>query len=220
MKKLFVVLLVFGLIVSCHTKTEADQAQTNEAQDIKKTTGVAYKVQETESTVEWIGTKPTGEHTGTVKMAGEVFIENSQVVGGIITFDLQSIVCSDLDGDMKTKLETHLKSPDFFDVANFPTASFKITNVTVLEGQSSSSEDIIASHNVTGNLTIRNITKSVTFGALLSVESDIVVVITPKFSINRTLWGVNFKSKTIFAEFKDNFINDKIILSLYVKAAK
>ncbi|HJQ36715.1 MAG TPA: YceI family protein [Thermoanaerobaculia bacterium] len=49
--------------------------------------------------------------------------------------------------------DNHLKSPDFFDVAKFPTLSFKSTSV---KAKSKNSFD------VTGNLTIHGVTKQVT----------------------------------------------------------
>jgi polyisoprenoid-binding protein YceI len=52
--------------------------------------------------------------------------------------------------------DNHLRSPDFFDVAQHPTLSFKSTKV---EG------DVNGTFAVTGNLTIRGITRPVTLKA-------------------------------------------------------
>jgi polyisoprenoid-binding protein YceI len=52
------------------------------------------------------------------------------------------------------KRDAHLKSPDFFDVAKFPTLSFKSTRVHVLPG---------GALKLTGDLTIHGVTKSVVF---------------------------------------------------------
>ena len=56
---------------------------------------------------------------------------------------------------MKAKLEGHLKSGDFFEVEEFPTASYEITKVT---------ENTAGDYNtlLEGNLTIKGITKPVT----------------------------------------------------------
>ena len=52
------------------------------------------------------------------------------------------------------KLDEHLKSPDFFDAAKFPTASFKSTKVTVRD----------ATHfDVAGDLTIKGVTRPAVF---------------------------------------------------------
>jgi polyisoprenoid-binding protein YceI len=50
----------------------------------------------------------------------------------------------------------HLQSPDFFDVANYPLISFKSTNVEHVDGEE---------YRVLGDLTIRGVTKPVTFKA-------------------------------------------------------
>lgn len=49
--------------------------------------------------------------------------------------------------------DKHLKSPDFFNVAQFPTLSFKSTSIQRVHGKL----------QVTGDLTLTGITKSVTF---------------------------------------------------------
>ncbi|MBT2680440.1 polyisoprenoid-binding protein [Bacillus sp. ISL-35] len=49
--------------------------------------------------------------------------------------------------------ENHLKSADFFDVENYPTIDFKSTNIT-RDGDD---------YKVTGDLTIKDVTKPVTF---------------------------------------------------------
>ena len=51
------------------------------------------------------------------------------------------------------KLDAHLKEADFFDVQNFPTLTFKSTSIRYLGDRD---------YEVTGDLTIRGVTKSVT----------------------------------------------------------
>jgi polyisoprenoid-binding protein YceI len=52
------------------------------------------------------------------------------------------------------KRDAHLKSPDFFDVAKYPTLTFKSTRVEQAQG---------GALKLTGDLTIHGVTKSVTF---------------------------------------------------------
>jgi polyisoprenoid-binding protein YceI len=58
----------------------------------------------------------------------------------------------------ETKRDDHLKSPDFFDVKKYPKLTFKSTKI-VKAG---------AAYKLTGDLTIRDVTKSVTLDATLS----------------------------------------------------
>lgn len=55
--------------------------------------------------------------------------------------------------------DTHLKSPDFFDVAKYPTATFVSTGVT---------RSSATSYSVTGDLTMHGITKPVTLALTVS----------------------------------------------------
>lgn len=57
-----------------------------------------------------------------------------------------------------TKRDEHLKSPDFFDVKKFPKLTFKSTKIAKAG----------AGYKLTGDLTIRDVTKSVTLDATLS----------------------------------------------------
>ena len=54
------------------------------------------------------------------------------------------------------KLDEHLKSPDFFDVAKFPTASFKAGTITVTGP---------AAGTIAGQLTLHGVTKPVVLKA-------------------------------------------------------
>lgn len=56
------------------------------------------------------------------------------------------------------KRDEHLKSPDFFDAKKFPKLTFKSTKIAKAG----------AGYKLTGDLTIRDVTKSVTFDATLS----------------------------------------------------
>ena len=57
-------------------------------------------------------------------------------------------------------LDTHLKKPDFFDAAKFPTATFKSTKVVAAADK--------GDFKVSGDLTIHGVTKPVTLDAKLN----------------------------------------------------
>ena len=59
-------------------------------------------------------------------------------------------------GTFNPALDTHLKSPDFLDVAKFPTATFKSTAIKTTGERTA---------DVTGDLTLHGVTKPVTFQA-------------------------------------------------------
>ncbi|MEI9902847.1 MAG: YceI family protein [Asticcacaulis sp.] len=67
-------------------------------------------------------------------------------------------------------LDTHLKSPDFFDAAKFPTATFKSTKVDIVPPADASAKPTQA--RVTGDLTIHGVTKSEVLDVTLNKLAD------------------------------------------------
>ena len=106
------------LFAACADAPKSDKAATTEAQEVKTTTGTSYKVDTTASKVEWVATKVTAYHTGTLNVkSGELIVQDGNVTGGNFVLDMTSIVVSGPPGsDAKAneKLLGHLKSPDFF----------------------------------------------------------------------------------------------------------
>jgi len=212
-KSIFLIGFVLAL-VSCNSKPSADSAGAGEAQSVAVAAGNEYAIDTVSSTLNWTGAKPGGEHTGVVSISqGILNAENGKVTSGSFTIDLNSITNMDItDAGMNAKLIGHLKSPDFFDVAQFPTASFELVSVTELPA-STGTESVKANFQVTGNLIIKGITKSISFPAQIEVTDAAIKAVSSPFAINRTEWGVNYGSKSIFAELKDKFINDEMIIA-------
>ncbi|MFM7895545.1 MAG: YceI family protein, partial [Flavobacterium sp.] len=73
---------------------------------------------------------------------------------------------------------------------------------------------------VNGNLTLKGVTKPVSFPAALAYEGDTMMLTSDSFQINRTHWNVNYASKSIFDDLKDKFVNDEIELVVKLKATK
>ncbi len=180
----------------------------------KTATSKKVTVNTIDSRVDWIGKKPAGEHNGYVKLSeGTIHLVGKDIAGGSFVIDMNSIVNLDLkDEGMNSRLVGHLKSADFFDVEKYPTASFLITKVSKLKSTASGAAKM--THRIEGNLTMKGITKPVTFNASVNVTGGKLTAIAESFVINRTLWNVNYQSKSIFAGLKDQFINDDITLSV------
>ena len=66
-------------------------------------------------------------------------------------------------------LDAHLKSPDFFDAAQFPTATFKSTKVDIVPPAAGAKP---TQAQVTGDLTLHGVTKPVTLDVTLNKISD------------------------------------------------
>ena len=86
-----------------------------------------------QSEIKWSGeyTFYFGGHEGYIDFESGYFIKTGDVItGGEFSIDMNSITCLDIKEDEANEgLVNHLKDPDFFDVATFPKASIKITNV-------------------------------------------------------------------------------------------
>ena len=69
-----------------------------------------YTVDTDASQLEWFASKVTGKHNGTVNIkSGSLEMTDGQLTGGSFEIDMPSITVTDLKGDMKGKLEGHLK---------------------------------------------------------------------------------------------------------------
>jgi hypothetical protein len=169
------------------------------------------------SNVEWVGARPASQHNGIVTLTdGTLLVSEGEVIGGEFVLDLENIVVLDItDPSRNARLKEHLESDDFFDVPNHPEAVFEITGVQRLD-----QPDNDNTHSVTGNLTMRGVTRSVTFNAAIDIDNSRIDARSEQFLIDRTEWGVNFQSKSVFADLVDRFILDDIALVINLTATK
>ena len=113
------------------------------------------------------------------------------ITSGEIVFEMGSMTVGDLEGEWETKFLGHMKSPDFFDVASFPTATLKVKSFK--EGQ------------MKGDLTIKGVTRPIAFPAEVK-EGKYV----GKASFNRTEFGITYGSGSFFEDLGDKMINDTV----------
>jgi polyisoprenoid-binding protein YceI len=111
------------------------------------------------------------------------------------------------------KRDEHLRSPDFFDVARYPTLNFESTKVEKVEGHS---------YRVTGDLTIHGVTKQVVLdadylGAGKDPWGNDRVGFEASTSINRKDFGLSWNQAL---EAGGVLVGDKIEISLDVEAVK
>ena len=208
--------LVFIALTTISCKTDNKKVTTEEAvKAVKKVENPisSYKANVAASNITWKGSKPGGSHNGDIKIQNGLFdIENGIVKAGEFTIDMTSINCLDLEaGKGKEKLEGHLKNVDFFDVEKFPTAKFVITSAEVKDDKT----------QITGNLTLKAITKSITIPvAIHNGENGAINLKSDAFKIDRTEFGVTYSSKKLDAALKDKFIDDLIEISFDIQAKK
>jgi polyisoprenoid-binding protein YceI len=206
--------------VSCKNESE-NKVEPGEAEQAAVATeeAVTYEIDTTASTIEWRGTKPTGEHVGTISIQnGQLMATNEQVTSGTVVIDMNSIEVKDegMAEDKRTSLENHLKGTvegketDFFNVKEYPTATFEITGVTEENGQKM----------LQGNLTLKDETKNIQFPVNANIGENEISLESETFTIDRTDWGVNYGSKSVFDNLGDNFISDNMELTINVTAKR
>ena len=215
MKRTLLALGIGSMIfASCTNAPEAHKAEAGDAVAVNPADAAPdLRVDTAQSQLEWVGTKPTGRHTGSLKIQeGSISMQDSVISGGRFVIDIQSLQPVDQSAEQNNKLRTHLLSPDFFDAANHPTALFEIASVT--PGADSSMQD--ATHTITGNLTIKGIAKSISFPARVQM-SPAGIVADANFNIDRTQWGMNYMGD---ASIQDKFIDHQVNLKLHLVANK
>ena len=214
MSKHIFLLLMVTTIFAC--KPSGEKVETTEAHEVTETvSGDSYAIDPNGSDVKWEGTQLGKKHHGTIAIKeGSIQLENGVIKAGKVILDMNSITDLDMEGEYKQKLETHLKSADFFDAATHPEAVFEISKT--VKNLSDETYNIL----VYGNLTIKGITKGIQFKAQLDGAEDGISVIAPAFTFDRSEFDVRYGSDKFFDNLGDKAIHNEIGLTLSIKAFK
>jgi polyisoprenoid-binding protein YceI len=173
---------------------------------------VGVSVDPAASQVTWKGYKVTGSHEGTITVKdGNLEFTDGQLTGGDFAIDMATIKTTDLSGGSAAKLEGHLKSPDFFGVEKFPTATFKITKVV--------SRGTPGDYRVTGDLTIKESTEEIKFNTKVT-EADGLYTATADLTIDRTDFDVRYGSGSFIDNLGDKTIYDEFELGIKLVTKK
>lgn len=209
-----ILLITAAALISGCSKSE-EKALTQDKKDgiSASNKGKKLKMSASDSKLEWVGKKVTGQHNGTVDISnGDLFIDNGTLTGGSFDINFATIKVTDLqDPEMNAKLTGHLKSDDFFSAEKYPTGKFVLTSVTPLSNGSENNYTLV------GNLTIKGITNPVSFPAAVKASGDAVTA-TADFKIDRTLWDVKFRSGKFYENLGDKLIDDQIELKINISA--
>jgi len=220
MKKALFLASSIAFLAACNNSSKGDKAETTDKQEVSATTGATSYAVDSTATITWVGSKPTGKHTGIFKLQdGNLLVKDNALAGGVFTINVGSLTNQDMasDPENKGKLEGHLKSPDFFDVAKYPTAKFEITSVEPYVADSTNKSLLKdATHTIKGNLTLKDSTKNISFPAKVVIDAQSASA-TADFNIDRTLWGMNYKGP---GNPQDWFISKEVNIKLAITATK
>jgi polyisoprenoid-binding protein YceI len=179
-------------------------ANVSDAKEVTKEEGKELKFSNENSKIDFRSNKAvSGGHDGGFnKFTGTVTVDGDTVKQVDVDIDMNGI-WTDNDKPDEKKLTNHLKSADFFDVEKYPTAKFVTTEIKA-GGDG-------GTHTITGNLTLKEVTKSVQFPANVT-NKDGKVTCKAEFKINRMDWKVEYKGA------QDNLILNDVILKLDINA--
>lgn len=170
------------------------------------------------SSIYWKGYKLLGNHTGKIDLEkGNIVFDNGSITGGNFVVNMNTVEVTELmqddddeeeeedesPEDDKSDLAQHLMASDFFDAAQFPTASFKI-NKTERNGRN---------FKVYGDMTIKGHTQPIIFDAKMTDANTLKSTI----SIDRTKFGIKYGSGSFFSNLGENVIKDKFDLIVSLK---
>ena len=166
----------------------------------------AFTIDTRASTLTWTASKVTGQHHGSLALkSGSLDIQGGKPVGGEFVVDMTSLQVTDIkDAKLNNMLHDHLRSDDFFSVAKFPTASFRLTKVMPGKGDLS---------HVSGDLTIKGITKPLSFDAQIDVVGSTAKA-KGTLTIDRTEYGIKFRSGKFFTGLGDILIHDTFAVTI------
>ena len=197
-------LLTYGCANPAANKPKATVANAApESSSAKTVSAETLVISPENSKVEFVAAKVTRSHNGSFKQfSGTIDLVKDSVEGSQVTINIEtgSVVT---DEDALTK---HLQTPDFFDVAKYPKATFTSTKIEPNNAGG-------ATHNVTGNFELHGIKKSITFPATIQVAPDSVAV-NAEFAINRKDFGLLYPGKA------DDLIRDGVVIKLTLKVSR
>jgi len=171
-----------------------------------------YNADPVSSKIVWTGKKIGKEHKGTVTLKeGWLTWKNGQILSGEFIIDMNSIADNDLnDEKMKSMLEGHLKSEDFFGVEKYPDSKIVISEpVTFKDGAAV----------IKGELTIKGKTLPVEFNTTASEIGDVITYFT-SISFDRSKYDVRYGSGSFFSDLGDKAIDDIITLDVTLVVKK
>ena len=194
--------IIILTLIGCGKKYETKDLKVGNTSSTYLEKG-SYDIINTESELKWIGKElSTDTHTGTLALKkGKIDVNANGVIHGEVEIDMTTITVTDMQGKWGTKLEGHLKSPDFFDVEKYSSAFITFQ----------SDENPIKNNqlNLTGELTIKDITHPISFTTeLLKTKPSLQA--KASLSFDRSKYDVRFRSGKFFENLGDKLILDDI----------
>ncbi len=218
MKSTLFLLSTLFVIVSCDNAPQGDTTVITDEKQVTSAAGETFAVDTTNSRIRFIGYGVGKNHPGTFHLSsGQVVVANNTVTGGEFNINIRSLDLEQKESMFQNKLKPHLLSGDFFDADNFNSARFEITNVQTYQPNSNDTSIVDgANFTVSGNFTLRNTTKNISFPAHIELDGSTLKAVG-NFDIDRTQWQINYRNDKTLG---DKFISEKVNIELDLRANK
>ena len=166
--------------------------------------GQSANIDKANSSIVWEGGNITGKlHNGSIGLSsGTLEVRDGRIKGGTFTIDIASMTNADLPQGLGDQLMGHLKSPDFFDVEQFPVAKLEIRSATAFKGGKAT---------VSAVVTIKGNANPVEFEVVQKGNSYAAQLV-----IDRAKFDVRYGSGSFFEHLGDNAILDEITLNVVI----
>ncbi len=211
-------LLSLLAFAACSDAPKGDKAVITEEQQAAQSKGETFVVDKAASVIRFTGHGVGKNHPGKFRLSeGSVAVTNNQITGGKFLIDINSMELEQKGEMYQGKLQTHLMSGDFFDAKKFGTAQFEITKIEPYRGDGKDTSIVEgANFSVSGNFTLKDVTKNITFPAKIELDGNRLKA-RANFDIDRRQWQMNYgNDKTL----GDQFISETVNIELDVEAQK
>ena len=215
------IIFVIILMVSCNQSNDNTQGkrkaiseeveekkakQTIENQDILKDIEplqhkykdngevVFYKLNIKKSLISWFCVT----HTGYIKFKkGSIGVIDGEIISAQLEICMDSIADTDIDYLLMREVLTNtLKSADFFNVKEYPIATFTLSHLKKADG---------SFYHTAGDLKIREMSKPLYFKSSITQNDSLILIISERFSMDRTNWDITIYSEN-YEQTDDSFL--------------
>jgi len=212
MKKSFVIILVIIAIAAVAFfvfKPRAASQPIAVPETATPATDATYSIP-AGTTVSWQGKRPLIQgymDSGTIAITDGAVAVAGNTITANATFDMNTITATATGmGRGADMLTNHLKSADFFEVERYPTATLTITDAQ----ESGKGTNV---YTATGTLTIKDITRDITFPVAVYDESNALRVVVT-IPLDRTQWNIRYGSDKFFSDLGEKMIADMFTVSV------
>ena len=195
--------ILFTILISSFAFGQLLNNSEKEVIPVKKNTDIIRQVDEslispmiildpTKSRFVWNGGLKFGPktHNGKLRLLnGNIFLDQQSISGDVV-INMLSLNNSELVGTSSERLVGHLRSADFFDVEQFPTAKLSIKKSKVIEKLNDGRYKML----IDGDMTVKSKTNSISFEAIIDLDSDVKTA-NGVLVFNRNDFDVQYRSE-------------------------